>query len=189
MENRAGDFGGIVAHKTSWRNDSSFRRCLGVSLGREWWIGTCMSGISVPTGWDSSAPPHLLCGLSGAVSLCRSQVGCWITSFSEVTDILPNPIARTRLLARKFKTFWVIGLFLRGSWDFIELNSFTLHCLVGQRCTHISFSVFTWYLKGLGDMHWICIISYQFHFRAHFLMADIWLTQEMQRWAGKSPGL
>lgn len=117
MENRAGDFGGIVARKTSWRNDISFRRWALGSAWAEWWIGTCMSGISVPTGWDASAPPPLLCWLSGALSLCRSQVGCWITSFSEVTDILPDPIARTRLLARKFKTFWVIGLFLRGSWN------------------------------------------------------------------------
>lgn len=69
-----------------------------------------------------------------------------LTSFSEITDTLPNPIAR----ARKLKTCWVTVLFLRGSFLGNSWN-----CVVWSANMYPNFFQYVHsYLKGLGNTHY-----------------------------------
>ena len=92
---------------------------------------------------------------------------------SETAGTSSDPIAETRLLARKLRTFQS-GALLRGSVSGLQWVKPYSVLPAGWRCPYISFSVCTWYLEGLvTGLHLsprMRVLSYHFYFSVHFLM-------------------
>lgn len=98
---------------------------------------------------------------------------------SETAGTSSDPIAETRLLARKLRTFQS-GALLRGSVSGLQWVKPYSVLPAGWRCPYISFSVCTWYLErlvtGLHLSPRMHVLSYHFYFSIHFLMPGIHLT-------------